>query len=90
MFKCKVHENACLIMIAITNIIRPIQSTIRYLGRSVIQSLFIKQYNGNKIEYNQAYIIQLFNFIGTRIDGINDMKFNWSDALLSLSSPIKL
>ena len=74
-------------MIPINNVTRPSQSAIRYLGRSVIQSLFHKQYQGNKIKYNKEDIIQLLNFIGTRIEGIYDMKFNWGDAVLSLSAP---
>ena len=72
------------------NVQRPTYHAINNLGRSVLKSLFESRYGDYRIKYDKNDIIQLLNYIGSRVSNdVNDMKFRWGDALLSLSSSKK-
>ena len=69
------------------NIKRPEYHTINALGRSVLRSLFESRYNNARIKYNKNDIVQLLNYIGSRVSNdVSELKFNWGDALLSQAS----
>ena len=65
---------------------QPSDDAITNLVSKVISHLFHHRYQQQTIKYERNHIVKLLNKIGTHDDMIEDMKFNWGDALLSLSA----
>ena len=65
------------------NVKPPTITTIGCLGRSVVNSLFNKIFDGHNIKYRKQDRIALLNHIGNNNNMIPELKRHWEDTLLA-------